>query len=129
MDPKELAQLMKMPEPTLVGGKKFTRHSTGEEVLIPTLYSAEQMCQYALAHKLYERDKWAKVLAESCDDFRSDMMGEAGSAGGCSRAVAAESDLAKLRTAALDALDVLDSYEAEASAADRLRAALAGLGA
>jgi hypothetical protein len=57
------------------------------------------------------------------------MLGEAGSSGGCSRAVAAESDLAKLRTAALDALDVLDSYEAEAPAANRLRAALADLGA
>lgn len=81
-----------------------------------------------------ERDKWAKVLAESCDDFRSEMMGEAGSSGGCSRAVVAEGEVEGLRAAlaefssligaAVDALDVLDRYEAENIAADKLRAAI-----
>ena len=122
MEAKELADLMKMPR-----GAVYTP-ALGQVGAAMYTYTEMQMAEYALAHKLYERDKWAKVLAQSCDDFRSDMMGEAGSSGGCSRAVAAESDLAALRTAALDALDVLDSYEAEATAADRLRAALAALG-
>jgi hypothetical protein len=120
MDPREMAELMKMPEPVAYPASDHDSHAQ---------YTAEQMCAYALAHKLYERDKWRKVLAESCDDYRSQMMGEAGSSGGCSRAVAAEACIDRLRAAALAALDVLDSYEAEAHAADRLRAALAGLGA
>ena len=70
-------------------------------------YTADQMRAFALAHRVHERDKWRRVLAESCDAFRSDMMGEAGSAGGCSRATEAESDLAILRAAFANVVEAL----------------------
>lgn len=106
MDPKELAEMMELPPPVWRGH-----------------YSAGDMYAYALAHLLAERnkgqqrldnerdfwrvegDKWRAALAESCDDFRSDMLGEAGSSGGCSRAVTAEAQLAKLRAAALEVIE------------------------
>ena len=44
-----------------------------------------------------ERDKWAKVLAESCAEERSQMW-ESGPGGGCSRAIAAEAEIERLRT-------------------------------
>ena len=46
-----------------------------------------------------ERERWRNVLAESCAEERSQLW-EAGPGGGCSRAIEAESDLAKLRTVA-----------------------------
>lgn len=84
-------------------------------------------------HKLYtqgaldaavaaERKGWAKVLAESCADERSQLW-EAGPGGGCSRAIEAESELAKLRAALIAMLDD-DDHDAAKRAA---RAALAGL--
>ena len=105
MTADELAGMMQLPPCARVeyqhdDGWSFATHRNGVEAEnYRTLFTAEQMHTYALAHKVFERDKWAKVLAESCDDFRSDMMGGAGSSGGCSRAVAAESDLAMLRAA------------------------------
>ena len=101
MDPKELAALMKMPL-----GAVYTR-ALGTVGAAMYTYTELQMAEYALAHKLFERDKWLKVIGESCDDYRSDMMGEAGSSGGCSRAVTAEADLAKLRAATLQAIELL----------------------
>lgn len=70
MDANELAQLMKMPQ-----GAVYTP-ALGQVGAAMYTYTEMQMAEYALAHKLFERDKWAKVLAESCDDYRSQMMGE-----------------------------------------------------
>ena len=105
MTADELAKMLALPLAARVeyqhdSGWSFATHSNGVKAEnYRTLFTADQMHTYALAHKLYERDKWAKVLAESCDDFRAEMMYEAGSAGGCSRATEAESDLLSLRAA------------------------------
>ena len=123
MDPKELAQLMKMPQ-----GAVYTR-ALGTVGAAMYAYTEMQMAEYALAHKLYERDKWRKVLAESCADERSQLW-EAGPGGGCSRAITAEADVQRLRAALEMAVrqnehDMLMTGE-ELRAC---RAALAGLGA
>ena len=101
MDPREMAELMKMPPAAHRGPD-----GTGSYF---DAYSPEQMCAYALAHKLYERDKWAKVLGESCADERSQLW-EAGPGGGCSRAIEAESDLAKLREALRNIVAAADMH-------------------
>ncbi len=60
MDPKELAVLMKMPEPAYPGGTTPIRdpRGSGWSYVPPSGYSEMQMAEYALAHKLYERDQW-----------------------------------------------------------------------
>lgn len=115
MEPKELAEMMAMPLATRVeyqhdDGWSFATHSNGVAAQsYRTLFTAEQMNTYALAHKLYESNRWAKVLAESCADERSQLW-EAGPGGGCSRAIEAESDLAKLRAAVSSIVQQRDRY-------------------
>jgi hypothetical protein len=97
------------------------------------LFNETQMRAYGLAWLLFERDKWRKVLAESCADERSQMW-EAGPGGGCSRAVTAEADVNKLRAALaachtelrfMQCLYECDLHELEDGRVQALRDALA----
>jgi hypothetical protein len=57
-----------------------------------------------------EREKWRKVLAESCAEERSQLF-EAGPGGGCDRALTAEAECHKLRAVMTEAADRMDGIK------------------